>query len=182
MVPRPCQWWSWWRAHLEGWREVWTCTPGSLNKVLAGTGRHCTMNNGYLLLEVSYCFVVPSLVHLMQLKLSLVCPALLFQFFPQRYVLLPQVVVRLFLQSLLTETNNSCWAAIALYFLSNIINICGVWRLIGRFVTFHQESRGFESCSSRHVETLGKSFTYSCLWRFGVKLRQYPCCVGSTSE
>lgn len=109
MVPRPCQWWSWWRAHLEGWREVWTCTPGSLNKVLAWTGRHCTMNNGYLLLEVSYCYVVPSLVHLMQLKLSLVCPALLFQFFPQRYVLLPQVVVRLFLQSLLTETNNSCW-------------------------------------------------------------------------
>src|SRR6218665_2180263 len=30
---------------------------------------------------------------------------------------------------------------------------------------------GFESRSSRHVETLGKSLTRSCLWRFSVKLR-----------
>jgi len=31
------------------------------------------------------------------------------------------------------------------------------------------KGRGFESRSSRHEETLGKSFTCSCLWRFGVK-------------
>ena len=28
-----------------------------------------------------------------------------------------------------------------------------------------------ESHSSCHIETLGKSLTRSCLWRFGVKLR-----------
>src|SRR6218665_826285 len=31
-------------------------------------------------------------------------------------------------------------------------------------------SCGFEYRSSRHVGTLGKSFTHSCLWHFGVKL------------
>ena len=39
------------------------------------------------------------------------------------------------------------------------------------FVTFRPKGRGFESLSSRHVGNLGKSFTRSCLWRFGVKLR-----------
>ena len=33
------------------------------------------------------------------------------------------------------------------------------------------KGRGFESRSGRHVGTLGKSFTRSYLWRFGVKLR-----------
>ncbi len=47
----------------------------------------------------------------------------------------------------------------------------GAWWLIGRFDAFRPKSRGFESRSSRHVGTLGKSFTHSCLWRFGVKLR-----------
>jgi len=37
---------------------------------------------------------------------------------------------------------------------------CGAWWLIGRF----------ESSSNRHIGTLGKSFTRSCMWRFGVKL------------
>ena len=36
---------------------------------------------------------------------------------------------------------------------------------------FQPEGRGFNSRSSRHVETLGKSLTHSCLWRFGVKIR-----------
>ena len=40
-----------------------------------------------------------------------------------------------------------------------------------RFDAFRPKGRGFESRSGRHVETLGKSFTRSCLWRFGVKLR-----------
>src|SRR6218665_1545787 len=36
---------------------------------------------------------------------------------------------------------------------------------------FQPEGSGFDSRSSRHVGTLGKSLTHSCLWRFGVKLR-----------
>ena len=47
----------------------------------------------------------------------------------------------------------------------------GAWWLIGRFEGFRPKGPGFESRSSRRVETLGKSFTHNCLWRFGVKLR-----------
>src|SRR6218665_3341039 len=39
--------------------------------------------------------------------------------------------------------------------------LCGVWWRIGRVDVFRPEDRGFES--SCHIETLGKSFTYSCL-------------------
>ena len=46
----------------------------------------------------------------------------------------------------------------------------GAWWLIGRFITFRPKGRGFKSHSSRRVGTLGKSFTRSCLWHFGVKL------------
>src|SRR6218665_3059821 len=42
-----------------------------------------------------------------------------------------------------------------------------VW-LIGRVRAFRPEGRGVESHSRRHVGTLGKSLTRSCLWRFGV--------------
>src|SRR6218665_1464310 len=45
------------------------------------------------------------------------------------------------------------------------------WWLIGRFDAFCPKDRGFDSCFSRQVGTFGKSFTHSCLWRFGVKLR-----------
>src|SRR6218665_245229 len=48
---------------------------------------------------------------------------------------------------------------------------CGDWWLIGRFGAFCPKDRGFESLFSRHVGTLGKSFTHSCLWRFGMELR-----------
>src|SRR6218665_1381474 len=48
---------------------------------------------------------------------------------------------------------------------------CGAWWLIDRVNTCQPDGRGFESCSSRHVRTLGKSFTPSCLWCFGEKLR-----------
>ena len=59
----------------------------------------------------------------------------------------------------------------------------GVWWLIGRFVAFRPKGREFESRSSRHVGTLGKSFTRSCLWRFDVKLRHsIRAVVGSASE
>jgi len=43
-------------------------------------------------------------------------------------------------------------------------SMCGTWRPFGT------DSRGFESRSSRHVGTFGKSLTRNCLWRFGVKL------------
>jgi len=36
---------------------------------------------------------------------------------------------------------------------------------------FRPKGHGFDSRSSRHVRTLGKFFTRSCLWRFGVKFR-----------
>ena len=47
----------------------------------------------------------------------------------------------------------------------------GAWWLIGRFDAFRLKGRGFESRSSRHVETLGKAFSRSFLWRFGMKPR-----------
>ena len=56
-------------------------------------------------------------------------------------------------------------------------NLWGAWWLIGRFVAFHPKGRGFESHSSRHVGTLGKSFTRSCLLRFGMKLQHSICAV-----
>ena len=43
------------------------------------------------------------------------------------------------------------------------------WWLTGRFNDFHPKGRRFESRPSGHVGTLGKSFTRSCLWRFGMK-------------
>ena len=46
---------------------------------------------------------------------------------------------------------------------------CG-WR-IGWVDAFRPKGRGFDSRSSRHVEALGKSFTRTSLWRFGVKFR-----------
>ena len=45
-----------------------------------------------------------------------------------------------------------------------------VWS-IGRVDTFRLKGHGFDSRSSHHVGTLGKSFTHRCLWRFGVKFR-----------
>src|SRR6218665_452307 len=48
--------------------------------------------------------------------------------------------------------------------------LCWTWWHIGRVEAFRPEDRGFESCCSRHVGTLGKSLTHSCLWCFGVKL------------
>ena len=50
-------------------------------------------------------------------------------------------------------------------------NSCGVWWLIHSVDACRPKGRGFDSRSSRHVETLGKSFARSCLWSFGLKLR-----------
>ena len=41
--------------------------------------------------------------------------------------------------------------------------ICEAWWRIGRDDAFQPEGHGFEYRSSRHVGTLGKSFTYNCL-------------------
>ena len=54
------------------------------------------------------------------------------------------------------------------------------WWLSMIFGALRPEGRWFESHSSCHVGTLGKSFTHSCLWRFGVTFLHNP--VGSTSE
>ena len=45
------------------------------------------------------------------------------------------------------------------------------WWLIGRVNAYCPNGLGFDSPSSRHVGTLGKSFARSCLWRFGMKLQ-----------
>src|SRR6218665_3689119 len=45
------------------------------------------------------------------------------------------------------------------------------WWLIFRVDVYRPKGRGFDSRSSRHVGTLGKSFARSCPWRFCVKLR-----------
>ena len=45
-----------------------------------------------------------------------------------------------------------------------------VWR-IGRVDALRPKGHGYDFRSSRHVGTLGKSLTHSCLWRFGVKFR-----------
>ena len=58
-----------------------------------------------------------------------------------------------------------------------ILIIRGAWWLIGRFEAFRPKGRGFEYRCSRHVGSLGKSFTRSCLWLFGVKLRHSICAV-----
>ena len=42
---------------------------------------------------------------------------------------------------------------------------------IGRVDAFRPRGHGFDPRSSRHVGTLSKSFTHSCLLRFGVKFR-----------
>ena len=51
-----------------------------------------------------------------------------------------------------------------------IPHFCVAWWLIGRVDAFRPKECGLESCSSRYIGTLGKSFTHSYLWRFGVKL------------
>ena len=52
---------------------------------------------------------------------------------------------------------------------------------MGKFGVLRPEGLWFESYSSRHVGTLGKSFTHSCLWRFDV-LHSINAVDGSASE
>jgi len=53
---------------------------------------------------------------------------------------------------------------------------------IGRFDAFCPKGRWFESRSSRHVWTLGKSHSQLPVALWHETLAQYPCCVGSASE
>src|SRR6218665_15248 len=59
-------------------------------------------------------------------------------------------------------------------YITFTITVGHVWR-IGRVDAYRPKGHGFDSHSSRHVETLGKFFTHSCLWRFGVKFRHVLC-------
>ena len=45
------------------------------------------------------------------------------------------------------------------------------WWPIGIFGAYRPKGCGFESCSTHHIGTLGKSLTHSCQCCFGVKLR-----------
>ena len=47
-----------------------------------------------------------------------------------------------------------------------LLHIFRMWWLSGRVGALCPQGRKFESRSSRHVGTLGESFTRSCLWRF----------------
>ena len=46
--------------------------------------------------------------------------------------------------------------------------MCGAWWLISRFSAFRSKSHRFKFPSRRHLGNLGKSFTRSCLQRFGM--------------
>ena len=55
--------------------------------------------------------------------------------------------------------------------------IYGEWWLSGSLGALRPEGHRFESHSSRHVETLGKSFTCNCLLHFGMLTStQHQCC------
>ena len=72
---------------------------------------------------------------------------------------------------LFTSASFSLNPALVSLRLSNITASQGrVWR-IGRVDAFCPKGHGFDSRSSCHVGTLGKFFTHSYLWRFGVKFR-----------
>ena len=52
------------------------------------------------------------------------------------------------------------------WYISSFLAIalpCGTWWRLGCVDSFQPDGRGFDSRSSRHVGTLGKSFTYSCM-------------------
>jgi len=53
----------------------------------------------------------------------------------------------------------------------NFTDTVWTWWRFGRVDAYRPKGHEFDSCSSRHVGTLGKSFTHSCHWRFGVKFR-----------
>ena len=66
-----------------------------------------------------------------------------------------------------------CYVMFMLYYVYILLYYVGhVWH-ISRVDAFRPKGHGFDSRSSRHVGTLGKSFTHSCLWRFCVNSFQH---------
>ena len=55
-----------------------------------------------------------------------------------------------------------------LIIISNFAMMRGAWWLSGKFGALSPKGRRFESHSCHHVGTLGKFFTHSCMYRFGV--------------
>jgi len=49
------------------------------------------------------------------------------------------------------------------YVTSCYVTLCKAWWRFGRVDDFQPKGRGFDFRSSRHVGTLGKSFTWHCL-------------------
>ena len=70
------------------------------------------------------------------------------------------------------------WGAIHICLIvQHVPYSCGAWWLSGKSGALHPEGRRFKTHSSRHVRTLGKSFTHSCLYCFGMLApTQYQCC------
>src|SRR6218665_130794 len=50
-----------------------------------------------------------------------------------------------------------------MFLAASLFICCGAWWRIGRFGAFRPKGGRFESRSGRHVGTLGKPFTHSCL-------------------
>ena len=93
-------------------------------------------------------------------------PALIRRLAAIQIVVLRELRVKLF-----RLAHNTCINIYALpRIYCNIAILRRGWR-IGRVDAFRPNGHGFDSRSIRHVGTLYRSFTHSCLWRFGVKLR-----------
>src|SRR6218665_3704549 len=60
---------------------------------------------------------------------------------------------------------------LALLIITFMCYLCGAWWRIDRVDALRPKGHRFYSRSSHHIGTLGKSFTNSCPWRFGVKSR-----------
>src|SRR6218665_65238 len=66
-------------------------------------------------------------------------------------------------------------AALGLSALSDPCERLGAWSLSFKFGAFHPHGHRFEPHSSRHVGTLGKSFTRSCLYNAMLCPAWLPC-------
>src|SRR6218665_2983422 len=61
--------------------------------------------------------------------------------------------------------------SLELFLRHSSLNLWNVGGALVESMPFRPEGHGFDSRSSRHVGTLGKSFTHSCLRCFGVNFR-----------
>ena len=56
-------------------------------------------------------------------------------------------------------------------YMFKYLNYVGRWWLIGKVDAFRPKGHGFDTRTSRHVGTMGRSFIHSCQRRFCVKFR-----------